>query len=305
MTDPGQKKFVVYTVLVGGYDQALQPLVVDERFDYVMFTDTEGERSVGVWQIRTFDYRNIDKTRESRFPKMHPEELLPGYEASLYIDANIQITGSWVYEQFFELYERGVEWGGRKHCDSLYDHTYLVLLDGLESKRKCLTWSHHLRNEKFPRKSLVFENSIIFRVHTEHVRQVNCLWWELYETFTRRDQCLLSYAFWRCPDLIIDCFVPKEQSSFDYGFARFEHGKGSGKIRFPYHSYPGYVQLRLMKKYPALSRWLNDMFFSLSACNRFVAITVVTLVSWFIFLLYAPVVYFKKYFDGKRLCRQQ
>lgn len=134
MTAMTQNRFAVYTVLVGGYDNVIQPLVVDDRFDYVMFTDTRRERcNNGVWQVRFFDYHHEDKTRMSRYPKMHPEELLPSYEAWLYIDANIQITGAWVYERFFELYEQQVEWGGRWLCDSVFDHVYFVLLDGYVS----------------------------------------------------------------------------------------------------------------------------------------------------------------------------
>ena len=33
------KDFVVYTVLTGGYDNILQPLVVDDRFDFILFSN--------------------------------------------------------------------------------------------------------------------------------------------------------------------------------------------------------------------------------------------------------------------------
>jgi len=300
MTPKTHKSFVVYTVLVGGYDQVLQPLVIDERFDYVMFTDVEGgEGNLGVWQVRKFDYFNEDKTRMSRYPKMHPEELLPGYEASLYIDANIQITGEWVYERFIALYEQRVEWGGRWLCDSLYDHVYFVLLDGFESKLRCIAWSQQLRKEGFPKKFLVYENNVIFRLNSKNVLDANRLWWDYYTKYSRRDQCTLPYVLWRLSELHTDFFVPKGQNTWDNGLSIVGHGKGSNKIRFPFHSYPGYVQLRFMNTYLGWERRLNDMFYTLSFGNRNVAVSVITLVSWFIFLFYAPVVYYKKYFRNR------
>lgn len=33
-------RFAVYTVMVGDYDYIRQPLVVDGRFDFLLFTDT-------------------------------------------------------------------------------------------------------------------------------------------------------------------------------------------------------------------------------------------------------------------------
>ena len=102
-TDKKSKRFVVYTVMVGDYDKILQPLVVDDRFDYVLFTDQARNDKIGVWQVRTFDYQNDDKTRISRYLKTHPEKLLPEYDASLWIDGNIQITNSYIYNRFIEL----------------------------------------------------------------------------------------------------------------------------------------------------------------------------------------------------------
>lgn len=43
--------YVVYTVLTAGYENVLQPLVLNERFDYVLFSNDFSEDSVGVWQI--------------------------------------------------------------------------------------------------------------------------------------------------------------------------------------------------------------------------------------------------------------
>ena len=41
-------KGVIYTSLVGSYDNVRQPLVIDERFDYLLFTDNVTTDMIGV-----------------------------------------------------------------------------------------------------------------------------------------------------------------------------------------------------------------------------------------------------------------
>ena len=129
------KQFVVYTVQTGGYDNVQQPLVVDERFDYILFTDATDVKQKGVWQVRSIPYQNADLTRLSRYPKMHPNELLSDYTASLYIDANIQITGQRIYDRVVECYEQEVDWAGIKHPyrDCIFDEAYAIY--GLDTER--------------------------------------------------------------------------------------------------------------------------------------------------------------------------
>ena len=45
-------KYVIYSALVGAYDTIFQPEVVDDRFDFVLFTNEVKEDHVGVWKIR-------------------------------------------------------------------------------------------------------------------------------------------------------------------------------------------------------------------------------------------------------------
>ncbi|MBR5328436.1 MAG: hypothetical protein IKV31_07870 [Paludibacteraceae bacterium] len=44
-----QKKYAIYTAMVGGYDEIMQPTVIDDRFDYILFSNDIKEDRVGVW----------------------------------------------------------------------------------------------------------------------------------------------------------------------------------------------------------------------------------------------------------------
>ena len=207
-------QFVIYTVQTGGYDTIQQPLVVDERFDYILFTDEIKSPHIGIWQVHAIPYVNEDKTRLSRYPKMHPNKLFPEYKASLYIDANIQITGSRIYDRVVECYEQGVDWAGIKHPyrDCIYDEAYVVY--GLDTERNIFRWCHRLRQENYPRHRGMFENNVIFRIHNEKTKRVNAMWWNLYEEYTRRDQLTLMYVLWKRPDITTDLLLPAEESSW-------------------------------------------------------------------------------------------
>ena len=120
------KRFVIYSAIIGKYDEILQPLVVDDRFDYVMFSDHLPEGNQGVWQIRRIEYTNPIQTKIARYVKTHPELLLPQYEASLWHDANIRIKGQCVYDRFVELVEKGVPIASIKHTgwDCVYEELH-------------------------------------------------------------------------------------------------------------------------------------------------------------------------------------
>ena len=56
------KQFVIYSACIGSYDNISQPKYIDDRFDYILFTDELKEKHIGVWEVRKVDYSNSDKT---------------------------------------------------------------------------------------------------------------------------------------------------------------------------------------------------------------------------------------------------
>ena len=107
-------KCVIYTCIVGGYDPLRQPAATDPDFDFVCFVG-KGEKTadrIGVWQIRELDCGISDPALLSRYPKMHPHLLLPGYGASLWIDGNIEILDGSIYDVLRAKFSSGVKYSG-------------------------------------------------------------------------------------------------------------------------------------------------------------------------------------------------
>lgn len=195
-----QKRYVIYSAMVGAYDDILQPKVVDERFDYILFCNEIKEKRVGVWEVRPIAYHNDDNTRICRYVKTHPEELLPGYEVSIWMDSNVQILTDYFYKRVIELDEQGVlissMWHPVRNC--IYAEAFAVVNMMVEHEDVVVDWCHHLRKEKYPRNIGLFETCVLYRRHTNKtVNKVDALWWQSIENYSRRDQLSCNYVLWK------------------------------------------------------------------------------------------------------------
>ena len=110
-----KKRYVIYSAMVGAYDDILQPKVVDERFDYILYCNEIKEKRVGVWEVRPIQYHNEDNTRICRYVKTHPEELLKEYEVSVWMDSNIHILTDYLYQRVTEMDKEDVLFSAMWH----------------------------------------------------------------------------------------------------------------------------------------------------------------------------------------------
>lgn len=197
-----KNKFVIYTVLVGKYGSIYQPLVVDDRFDYILFSNEISTPNIGVWQVRKFpETIKKDNKRLSRYPKTHPHALLKEYQASLYIDANIQIADSWVYERFIECFEKKYDTAGIQLVltgrDCIYRHSYDMCTMRAEHDYNAIRQCNAMMKRGFPEHFGLNENNIIFRTHNEKMRRVDEEWWWWISNYSFRDQFSYMYCFWK------------------------------------------------------------------------------------------------------------
>ena len=190
---------MIYSAIVGGYDEIMQPSVVDERFDYVLFSNDIKDSQIGVWKIRPIGYSNPDNTRVCRYVKTHPEELLKEYEVSVWTDSNVQVLSNYVYERIAELDKQDVVvssmWHPARQC--IYEEAFAVMNMMVEHERVVVDWCHFLRKERYPQNNGLCETNVMFRKHNEVVRQIDELWWHCIENYSRRDQLSFNYVLWK------------------------------------------------------------------------------------------------------------
>lgn len=221
------KRFVIYTAIVGNYDEIKQPRVVDERFDYILFSNCLADNRIGVWKICPIPYVNPVQTKVARWVKTHPEELLREYDVSLWIDSNILITEQFVYNRVIQLYNDGILVSTMKHFqrNCAYEEMFEILRCGFEQESVILKWGHYLRKQGYPQNNGLCETGVFYRRHAnDNVSRFDSLWWQCIEKYSRRDQCSVNYALWKM-QMNWTFFLPNEGSVYNSScFLHSEHG---------------------------------------------------------------------------------
>lgn len=193
-------KKVIYTCLFGKYDELQQPLVVDDGFDYICFSNDFAENKVGVWEIRKLPSSlNLGDSRLSRYAKLLPHRVLKEYYYSVYLDANIKI----VNVSFYDIVNKRIEEGQRIYqvphliSNCIYDEIRKAYFAGRVSWKEAKRHYQHLSKNHFPTKFGLFENNILLRKHNDKdVIEISEDWWKEYSNYSKRDQFCLMYVYW-------------------------------------------------------------------------------------------------------------
>jgi hypothetical protein len=197
-----KNKKVVYTALTGGYDALEQHDYVNPDYDYICFSNDFGDREkVGIWTIRKIDYPSEDKQLLSRYPKLQPHNVLPEYEFSLYVDANVNIKTPYVFHRIDELNAKGVLLAGVKHQfrDCLYEEGYRVIIYKMDKNKQAVRRQlSYYKQLGFPTHYGMYEANVIFRRHNDPLIISQCNeWWILRCAYSKRDQLGYSYTLWK------------------------------------------------------------------------------------------------------------
>ena len=195
-----KKKKVMYTCLTGGYDVLPLYEYFDYSWDYVCFTDNPNllkMKRYGAWKIRPLEFSELDNQLNNRWHKTHPHMLFPDYDESIYIDSNISVLTSWLFDKISEKNMKlviPIHYG--KDC--IYDEIKAVLKYKLASAESVKKIYDFLISEEFPRHYGLNENNIIFRRHHDkEIIMINEEWWNFICDYTRRDQLSLAYVLWK------------------------------------------------------------------------------------------------------------
>jgi GT2 family glycosyltransferase len=191
------RKIVVYTAVSGGYDVLQDPKHVLPNCDYVAFSDRPLDCKV--WQIRPFNYFESDIARISRFVKLHPHIYFPNYKTSIWIDANISLTGD--PQPFADCL-------GDDGLMALFPHPHrnCIYVEGHEcikrSKDNSVIIESQLskyRSRVFPNDAGLWETGVLVRNHLDpKCKQLMAAWWKEIFLGSRRDQISLPVAIHDC-----------------------------------------------------------------------------------------------------------
>ncbi len=202
-------KKVVYTCITGAYDILRQPLATRPDWDYICFTDKPEAKSDGVWQLRPVPTVESSPKVRSAYVKLLPHKVLPEYDLSLFMDANLQIASDVFYEKVEEkLSSERTKVGMVPHStrDCIYDEAAACFDSSLSGFCDILRLRRHLRRDRIPRHIGLYETNIVLRKHTDpEVIAVDEAWWKAFSEGIPRDQLSATAVLYKAgisPDLL-------------------------------------------------------------------------------------------------------
>lgn len=184
------KRLAVYTALTGGYDTLRQPERVREDVDYFCFSNDIHEERIGAWRIRSIPFEDRDPVRVSRFPKLNPHLVLPEYEASIYVDANVLVTDE-LDEAMNHAVASGTTCAMVPHPDrkGTFEEGLFVLRHSMGEPFKVYRQMRNLIRSGFRDDAGLFVCSVIFRRHLDpKVIAFSEAWWRGFQAGAKRDQ---------------------------------------------------------------------------------------------------------------------
>ena len=199
-----KKKKVIYTCITGNYVDLQLHEYIDSEWDYVCFTDNEQlleYKQYGVWKIRPVVFTELDNTLNNRLHKTHPDVLFPDYDESIYIDGNMNIVSSYVFDCVNKTEKNLIipkHWKDDCVYEEIQNVINVIVPDGGEKIENVMKMKDFLEKENFPHHYGLNENNFIYRKHNEKtVIKIMNEWWNFIKNYTKRDQLSLSYVLYK------------------------------------------------------------------------------------------------------------
>lgn len=228
--DKRKNSKVIYTCITNDYDD-LEDIqgykYIAQDWDYICFTDNEKliqKKQIGIWQIRPLAYHQMDNTRNNRWHKINPNLILPEYEESIYIDANINILTNKLFNLIEQNPKKDLILPCHANTDCLYKEFQWVLNDKIDKQEIMEAHLDLLKKEGFPKYYGMPENNVIYRKHS-NPKIINIMndWWYMLEHYTKRDQLSLAYILWK-HNIQTDDVICFPNTRIDYkNFCTFIH----------------------------------------------------------------------------------
>ena len=194
------KKVAVYTVLFGNCDKIKHINFLSKYCDFYIFTDQVVPSDSG-WVKKDYNFPPDINTNvlKNRYLKMHPHEIFPDYEYSIYLDAVIVIELD-IFRLLSRLGSKKI--GMFKHyagVSCLYDEAERLKRIGKVDVEETNRMMKRYHNEGFPSNFGFFECTIIVQKinDKDNVMLMNC-WWKEFTENVKRDQLSFMYSLWKC-----------------------------------------------------------------------------------------------------------
>lgn len=187
---------VIYTAIIGTYDNLRLPKQVTEGWDYVCFTD-QMDLGSDFWKIRYIDSAMLGTTKTARYVKIN-NELFLDYDLSIWIDGCFEIRCD--LDAFVEAFHKG-KFSLMSHGrDCTYEEAQACISNNKDSPDIINGQMNSYRSDGLPEHEGMVATGLIIRDHNnKETVQFTQKWWEQVRLCSKRDQLSFNYTLWKYP----------------------------------------------------------------------------------------------------------
>lgn len=189
-------KIVICTAITNGYDELKTPEFVDERCDYICFTDNPEVKS-DVWKIRPIPTSG-ESNQSAKQIKVLTHCFLPEYDWSIWVDGKFCITGDLV--RLLNVYAINSNFLSFMHYrrKSVFSEAEIIKRAGFEQAEIVDCMMKRYRQEGYTDENELIEGGVLWKRHNapEIIRLME-VWWEEITRYSKRDQLSFNYCAWK------------------------------------------------------------------------------------------------------------
>lgn len=194
------KKIVVYTCVTNDYDIIQEPLSELKNVDWVIISENPlPNNSMFQWyNIKKIVPKTIeDPALQNRYCKINAHLIFSQYDASIYVDGNVQIIGN-VLQLMDYVGESGIATHVHPVRNCLFDEGIICSIYKKADVKKIKSQIELYHDQGMPANFGLFELNVLVRLHnkTECI-QIMETWWNEVACMTHRDQLSFTYALWK------------------------------------------------------------------------------------------------------------
>jgi len=203
----GFRKIAIVTAASQGYDSLKPHAVIDDRFDYIAYTDDLGLVDSGLYGIRPLPQtwpdagplsnKTLDSPRAIRIIKTHPHTLFDQYDLVIWLDTSIMIVGD-IYPILEKFMKTGQAIGAGVHPNrsSIFEELEACIAmkkDNPDDLKRQLAFYKKIRLGDLGLAECGF---LAFNLKDRRADVAAAMdtWWDQICRFSRRDQLSFPYA---------------------------------------------------------------------------------------------------------------
>lgn len=181
---------IAYTAVFGGYDK-----LKSSKYPAICLTD-HTQKILG-WETQQM-LQAYDAKTANRWCKMHPHELFPFADATIYFDGNIQLMEDPAVLAEKYLVEHDIAVFSHPERDCVYDELEAVVRYHKANRQDVDVTKRYLKSQKFPKNRGLAACWVLIRNNCNQINLLNDVWWQLYQELpAKRDQLTFDYACWK------------------------------------------------------------------------------------------------------------